>query len=485
MPDPEKLPMHIDQSLSYDDVLLLPRYSDFTPEQANVHSTLVADVRLNIPIVSAAMDTVTEADLAIALALQGGTGVIHSNMSPEEQASHVTTVKRFLNWVIEGPVVVREDQSVAEAAEVMDEYGVSGLPVLNGEKLVGILTSRDMRFCRDISLKVRDVMTPEPVVEVGNPHIDSAKEKFDAHKIEKLPVVDGEGRLTGLITVKDIEKHEQFPHAATDPAGRLLVGAALPPSEIEQRMPLLRDARVDFVVVDTAHGHSRNVLAAVETLRKEYATPVIGGNVATREGTRRLIGAGAQAVKVGVGPGSICTTRVVAGIGVPQLSAVMWAAEVAREQGVPVIADGGIKYSGDITKALAAGASSVMIGSLFAGLKEAPGQEIIYEGRIFKTYRGMGSIGAMKRGSGKRYQASENDEMVPEGVEGRVPYRGELAPYVHQLVTGLRKGMGYCGAKTLAELRETAQFIQISPAGLREGHVHDVTIMQEPPNYSR
>lgn len=477
--------MNITQSLSYDDVLLLPQYSDFVPDQADVKTTLVDDVRLNVPIVSAAMDTVTEADLAIALALQGGTGVIHSNMAPEDQASHVKAVKRFLNWVIEGPVVVREDQSVAEASEVMDNFGVSGLPVVAGQKLVGILTSRDMRFCRDMSLKVRDVMTSNPVVEIGNPNIDSAKEKFDTHKIEKLPVVDSDGRLTGLITVKDLEKHEQFPHAATDPAGRLLVGAALPPGEINARMPLLRDARVDFVVVDTAHGHSKNVLAAVEKLRKEYTTPVVGGNVATREGTRRLIEAGAQAVKVGVGPGSICTTRVVAGIGVPQLSAVMWASEIARETGTPVIADGGIKYSGDITKALAAGASTVMIGSLFAGLREAPGQEIIYEGRIFKTYRGMGSIGAMKRGSGKRYQAAEGEDMVPEGVEGRVPYRGELAPYVHQLVTGLQKGMGYCGARTLPELRETAQFVQISSAGLKESHVHDVAITQEPPNYSR
>ncbi|NBC30884.1 MAG: CBS domain-containing protein, partial [Spirochaetes bacterium] len=341
--------MNIAQSLSYDDVLLLPQYSDFVPDEADVKTTLVGDVRLNVPIVSAAMDTVTEADLAIALALQGGTGVIHSNMAPEDQAAHVKAVKRFLNWVIEGPVVVREDQSVAEASEVMNDFGVSGLPVVGGAKLVGILTSRDMRFCRDMSLKVRDVMTSEPVVEVGTPSIDSAKEKFDAHKIEKLPVVDRDGRLTGLITVKDIEKHEQFPHAATDPAGRLLVGAALPPGEIDARMPLLRDARADFVVVDTAHGHSKNVLAAVEKLRKEYTTPVVAGNVATREGTRRLIDAGAQAVKVGVGPGSICTTRVVAGIGVPQLSAVMWASEVARETATPVIADGGIKYSGDIT----------------------------------------------------------------------------------------------------------------------------------------
>jgi IMP dehydrogenase len=477
--------MNIEQSLSYDDVLLLPRYSDFTPDQADVATTVVGDVRLNMPILSAAMDTVTEADLAIALALQGGAGVVHSNMSPEDQAAHVKMVKRFLNWVIEGPVVVEEGESVAQAAAAMQDYGVSGLPVVAGEKLVGILTSRDMRFCRDMTLKVRDVMTPNPVVEIGNPHIDSAKEKFDSHKIEKLPVVDDGGRLTGLITVKDLEKHEQFPRAATDPAGRLLVGAALPPSELEERMPLLQDAKVDFVVVDTAHGHSRNVLAAVEQIRSRFPTPVVGGNVATQEGTRRLIDAGAQAVKVGVGPGSICTTRVVAGVGVPQLSAVMWATEVAREAGIPVIADGGIKYSGDIVKALAAGASTVMIGSLFAGLREAPGQEIIYEGRIFKTYRGMGSIGAMKRGSGKRYQASEEEEMVPEGVEGRVPYRGELAPYVHQLVTGLRKGMGYCGARTLADLRERAQFVQVSPAGLRESHVHDVSIMQEPPNYSR
>ncbi len=475
----------LEEALSYDDVLLVPGYSDFVPVDADVRVELYPGIRLNVPIVSAAMDTVTEERLAIRLALEGGVGVIHRNMPPEEQAGQVHRVKRFLNWVIDSPVSASEDQTVEQAWNIMSGHHVSGLPVLKGDRLVGIITSRDLRFCRDYSLKVREVMTPDPIVVVGSPTIESAKEKFDAHKIEKLPVVDNEGRLTGLITVKDIEKHQDFPMAATDPNGRLLVGAAVAPTDLEVRMPLLKESRVDFVVVDTAHGDSKNVIAGVSKIAKEFGIPVVGGNVATAEGTRRLIDAGANIVKVGVGPGSICTTRIVAGIGVPQFSAVAAGVEEADKHGVPVIADGGIKYSGDISKAIGIGATAVMIGNLFAGLKESPGREVIYEGRIFKTYRGMGSIGAMKRGSADRYQASENDEPVPEGVEGRVPYRGELRPYLHQLVTGLRKGMGYCGCKTIEELRQYRKFIRMSAAGLREGHVHDVAITQEPPNYSR
>ncbi len=475
----------LEETLSYDDVLLLPSYADFLPGETSVKTTLLPGIELNIPILSAAMDTVTEDRLAIALALQGGVGVIHRNLAPAEQARQVGMVKRFLNWIIESPVTVEQQQTVHEVWEIMSSYHISGLPVVCDGKLCGIITSRDLRFCRDYTLKVSDVMTPNPIVEVGRPDIESAKAKFDSHKIEKLPVVDSNNRLTGLITVKDLEKHNEFPHAATDSGGRLLVGAAISPNDIDERLPLLKESKVDFVVLDTAHGDSKGVLQAVTRVKSKYAVPVIGGNVATREGTRRMIEAGADAVKVGVGPGSICTTRVVAGIGVPQFSAVAWAVEEAAGSNTPIVADGGIKYSGDLVKAIAAGAHTVMIGNLFAGLKESPGREIIYEGRIFKSYRGMGSIGAMRQGSSDRYGHSDSDEPVPEGVEGRVPYKGELQPFVHQLVTGLRKGMGYCGCRTIEQLRDYRNFIKISAAGLREGHVHDVMITQEPPNYSR
>lgn len=477
--------MKFEESLSYDDVLLLPSYSDFLPGETSVETRLIGDLKLNIPIVSAAMDTVTEDRLAIALALEGGVGVIHRNMNPNDQAAQVASVKRFLNMVIENPVTVASDQTVGEVADIMDRFRISGLPVVDGERLVGIITSRDMRFCTDFRLRVSQVMTPEPIVEVGTPGYESAQKKFNEHKIEKLPVVDGQGHLTGLITVKDIEKHNSYPSAATDSHGRLLVGAAISPTDLDTRMKALVDARVDFVVLDTAHGDSKNVADAVRHIKKHYTVPVVGGNIGTREGARRLIEAGSDAIKVGVGPGSICTTRIVAGIGVPQFSAVLWAAEEAAKHNIPVIADGGIKFSGDITKAIAAGADTVMIGNLFAGLKEAPGREIIYEGRIFKAYRGMGSIGAIRQGSGDRYQIAEGEEPVPEGIEGRVPYKGELTPFVHQLVTGLRKGMGYCGCKSVADLRAYGNLVKISPAGLKESHVHDVSITQEPPNYSR
>lgn len=474
------------EKYSYDDVLLQPGHSTILPGETSVGVKLAPTIRLNVPILSAAMDTVTEQDLAIALALEGGAGVIHRNMTARDQAQHVSAVKRHLNWIIRDPVTVRTDQTIGEVREVVDFYSISGLPVMENDKLVGIITSRDLRFAPDNQELVRNVMTRDPIVEVGKPDIDSAKAKFNEHKIEKLPVVDSEGRLTGLITVKDMEKHNQFPNAATDSSGRLLVGAAIAPTDGEDRLELLVEACVDFVVVDTAHGDSRNVLETVARIKKNYPElPLIGGNVATGEGTTRLIDAGADIVKVGVGPGSICTTRIVAGVGVPQLSAVMDAVDAAADRGVPVIADGGIKFSGDLTKALAAGAHAIMVGSLFAGLKEAPGKEFLYEGRIFKAYRGMGSLAAMRKGGADRYNIAEGEEPVPEGIEGRVPYKGELKPYLHQLVTGLRKGMGYCGCRDLAQLRRYRNFVKITAAGLAESHVHDVSMVREPINYSR
>lgn len=477
--------VQINEMLSYDDVLLLPSYSDFLPHEADVSTEIMPGITLKVPIISAAMDTVTEDRLAIALALQGGVGVIHRNLTPREQAQQVANVKRYLNYVIDTPLTVQPDQTIEDVWNIMQESSVSGLPVTENEKLVGIITSRDLRFCRDYKLRVKDVMTTDPVVEVGTPAIESARDKFNTYKIEKLPVVDDDGRLTGLITVKDMEKHNKYPYAATDESGRLLVGAAISPVDLARRLPLLQQARVDFVVLDTAHGESKNVVEAIKTIKKDYDVPVIGGNVATAEGAERLIQAGADAIKVGVGPGSICTTRIVAGIGVPQFTGVLEACAAAKKYNVPVIADGGIKYSGDIVKAIGAGASAVMIGNLFAGMKESPGREIIYEGRIFKAYRGMGSIASIRKGSGDRYQMNEGDEPVPEGVEGRVPYKGELAPYVHQLITGLKKGMGYTGNRTLTELRNYGKFVRITAAGMRESHAHDVVITQEPPNYSR
>ncbi|MDR2053879.1 MAG: IMP dehydrogenase [Treponema sp.] len=474
-----------EEAYSYDDVLLLPGHSDILPKDCDVRTVLCADVTLNVPVVSAAMDTVTEEKLAIAIALEGGSGVIHRNLSPEEQAAQVAAVKRYLNWIIDSPVTVGEDFKVRDVKDLMQRFNVSGTPVLDREgRLVGIITSRDLRFCRDDTLSVIDVMTRDPVVEQGTPTVSSAREKFDKHRIEKLPVVDSGGRLTGLITVKDMEKHDRFPQAATDRGGRLIVGAAVSPQDCDIRMPLLKNAKVDYVVLDTAHGDSRNVMEAVRKIKDAYGIPVIGGNVASREGTRRLIEAGADAVKVGIGPGSICTTRVVAGVGVPQFTAVWDCAEEAAGYGIPVIADGGIKFSGDITKAIGAGANVVMIGNLFAGLREAPGDEIIYDGRIYKEYRGMGSLGAIHDGSGDRYQIGKDESPVPEGIEGRVPYKGEMRNYLLQLVSGLRKGMGYCGCKNIGELKKYRRFVKITAAGLRESHAHDVTITQESPNYS-
>jgi IMP dehydrogenase len=474
------------EAYSYDDVLLLPGYSEILPRDCEVKTRLCAGIRLNAPVLSAAMDTVTEEKLAIAIALEGGAGVIHHNLSPEEQARQVAAVKRYLNWVIETPVTVGEKVKVGEVKEMMRRYNVSGMPVLDKDRrLVGIITSRDLRFCSDDTLPVDSVMTRKLITEQWTPSLDSARKKFDENRIEKLPVVDSENRLTGLITVKDMEKHAQYPYAATDSTGRLIVGAAISPQDWEVRIPLLRNAHIDFVVVDTAHGDTKNVASAVSEIKKKFDITVISGNVATKEGTRRLIDAGTDAVKVGMGPGSICTTRIVAGIGVPQFTAVWDCAEEAAKNNIPVIADGGIKFSGDITKAIGAGADTVMIGSLFAGLKESPGNEIIFDGRIYKEYRGMGSIGALKEGGGDRYQIAKDEEPTPEGIEGRVPYKGELRLFLHQLVAGLRKGMGYCGCKNIAELKSYRRFVKITAAGLRESHAHDVQITQEAPNYSR
>lgn len=479
--------IQFEETLSYDDVLLVPGFADFLPGGAKVQTQLTKKIKLNVPIMAAAMDTVSEDRLAIALALEGGAAVIHRNLSPQVQAEHVGRVKRYLNWVIENPVVIRKGETVDAVQKIMIQHGVSGLPVVDHDKkLVGIITGRDLRFCSDYTQLVDDVMTKNPVVEVETVNLSTAEEKFNKYKIEKLPVVDKQGRLIGLVTVKDMEKHQAFPNAAVDESGRLIVGAAISPQDWEKRVPLLLQAKVDFVVLDTAHGDSANVVNAVKAIKAAHPDlQVVGGNVATREGTKRLVDAGVDAVKVGVGPGSICTTRIVAGIGVAQFTAVWECADEAAKAGIPVIADGGIKFSGDIVKAIGAGASAVMMGNLFAGLKEAPGKEIIYEGRIFKEYRGMGSLGAIKDGSGDRYAMDKKTDPVPEGIEGRVPFKGELKPFVHQLVTGLKKGMGYTGCKNLDELRAYRRFVKISSAGLRESHAHDVHITQESPNYSR
>ncbi|MDR0502733.1 MAG: IMP dehydrogenase [Treponema sp.] len=474
------------EGLSYDDVLLEPGYSELLPKECSVRTVLCDGIHLNVPIISAAMDTVTEEKMAIAIALEGGAGVIHRNLNPEEQARQVSNVKRFLNWIIESPVTVPEDAHLRDVRELIAKFGVSGLPVVDKDGILkGIITNRDLRFRRDDSLPVVDVMKNELVVVTGEPTVDKAREKFDEYRIEKLPVIDSEGRLTGLITVTDMEKNENFPNAAVDKNGRLIVGAAVSPQDFTIRLPLLKKAKADFIVIDTAHGDSKNVMEAVRQIKKDYDIPVIGGNVATKEGTKRLIEAGADAVKVGIGPGSICTTRIIAGIGVPQFTAVMECAEEAAKFNIPAIADGGIKFSGDITKAIGAGAGVVMIGNLFAGLKEAPGSEIIFDGRIYKEYRGMGSMGAIADGAGDRYQIGKDEEPVPEGIEGRVPYKGELRSYLNQLVAGLRKGMGYCGCRDIKELNKYRRFIKISAAGLRESHPHDVMITQEAPNYSR
>ncbi|RKQ61838.1 inosine-5'-monophosphate dehydrogenase [Thermovibrio guaymasensis] len=479
----------VKEALTFDDVLLVPNYSEVLPTQVDVRTKLTKKITLNIPIMSAAMDTVTESELAIAIAREGGIGIIHKNMTIEEQAEEVDRVKRSESGMIVKPVTVKPEQTIAEAEALMRKYKISGLPVVDDEgKLVGIITNRDIRFVKDFSKKISEVMTRENLktVPVGTT-LEEAKEILHKYKIEKLPVVDEKGYLKGLITIKDIEKREKYPNACKDELGRLMVGAAIGVGdEALRRAEALIEAGVDVIVIDTAHGHSKGVIQMVEKIKGLYPdVDVIAGNVATPEGTEALIKAGADAVKVGIGPGSICTTRVVAGVGVPQLTAVAQCAEVADKYDISIIADGGIKFSGDIAKAIGAGARVVMIGSLFAGTKESPGELILYQGRSYKVYRGMGSLGAMKKGSKDRYFQSDVEEkkLVPEGIEGMVPYRGPLADTIHQLVGGLRAGMGYCGAANIEEMRKKARFVKITSAGLKESHVHDVIITKEAPNY--
>ncbi len=479
----------VKEALTFDDVLLVPNYSEVLPTQVDVRTKLTKKITLNIPIMSAAMDTVTEAELAIAIAREGGIGIIHKNMSIEEQAEEVDRVKRSESGMIVKPVTVRPDQTIAEAEALMRKYKISGLPVVDESgKLLGIITNRDIRFVKNFNKKISEVMTRENLITVPvGTTLEEAKEILHKHKIEKLPVVDENGYLKGLITIKDIEKREKYPNACKDELGRLRVGAAIGVGpEAIRRAEALIEAGADVIVVDTAHGHSKGVLETVEKLKGLFPdVDVIAGNVATPEATEALIKAGADAVKVGIGPGSICTTRIVAGVGVPQLTAVAQCAEVADKYDISIIADGGIKFSGDIAKAIGAGARVVMIGSLFAGTKEAPGEVILYQGRSYKVYRGMGSLGAMKKGSKDRYFQSEVEEkkLVPEGIEGMVPYRGPLADTIHQLVGGLRAGMGYCGAANIEEMRKKARFVKITSAGLKESHVHDVIITKEAPNY--
>jgi len=479
----------VKEALTFDDVLLVPNYSEVLPSQVDVRTRLTKRITLNIPIMSAAMDTVTESELAIAIAREGGIGIIHKNMTIEEQAEEVDRVKRSESGMIVKPVTVSPEQTIAEAEKLMRKYKISGLPVVDEEgKLLGIITNRDIRFVKDFSKKIREVMTRENLITVPvGTTLEEAKEILHRYKIEKLPVVDKNGYLKGLITIKDIEKREKYPNACKDELGRLRVGAAVGVGpEAVRRAEALIDAGVDVIVIDTAHGHSKGVLETVEKLKGLFPeVDIIAGNVATPEATEALIKAGADAVKVGIGPGSICTTRIVAGVGVPQLTAVAECSEVGDKYDVSIIADGGIKFSGDIAKAIGAGARVVMIGSLFAGTKEAPGEVILYQGRSYKVYRGMGSLGAMKKGSKDRYFQSEVEEkkLVPEGIEGMVPYRGPLADTIHQLVGGLRAGMGYCGAANIEEMRKKARFVRITSAGLKESHVHDVIITKEAPNY--
>jgi IMP dehydrogenase len=476
----------LNQAITFDDVLLRPARSDFLPREVDTTTRLTKSIGINIPIVSAAMDTVTESALAIALAQEGGIGVIHKNLSIQAQKREVAKVKRSENGVIQDPVTLDPGEMVRRARELMDEQNVSGIPIVEGRKLVGILTRRDLKFLKDDTVKIETVMTKEKLITgPAGTTLEQAKEILQKHKVEKLLLTNGSGELAGLITMRDIDRVEQFPTAARDERGRLRVGAAISVGDYE-RLQALIDAEVDVIVVDTAHGHSRNVIDTVKEVKKNYKIDVIAGNIATAEATKDLIQAGADAVKVGIGPGAICTTRVISGVGVPQVSAIMDCAEAAEKYDVPVIADGGIRLSGDITKAIAAGASSVMIGSLFAGLYESPGQLVIYKGRQFKEYRGMGSLGAMVAGSAERYgqKGAARDKLVPEGVEGRVPYRGTLSDFLYQLVGGLRAGMGYCGAANIEELRRDAQFVPISHASISESHPHDIQITKESPNYS-
>lgn len=477
----------VKEGLTFDDVLLIPACSDVLPTDVDIRTPLTKTITLNTPLMTAAMDTVTEAKMAIAIAREGGIGVIHKNMSIEAQADQVDMVKRSENGVIVNPFSLTPDHTVADADALMGKYRISGVPICVDGRLVGIITNRDMRFITDFSRRIGDVMTKDHLVTapVGTT-LEQAKEILSRYRIEKLPLVDGDGMLRGLITIKDIEKSVKYPHSARDAGGRLLCAAAIgATADVLERAAALVEAQVDVLVLDSAHGHSDNILKAVEKVKTALPqVSLIAGNVATAAATEALIAAGADAVKVGIGPGSICTTRVVAGIGVPQITAIYDAACAAAKYGIPVIADGGIKLSGDMVKALAAGANVVMVGSLVAGCEESPGDTELYQGRQFKVYRGMGSLGAMACGSKDRYFQENNKKLVPEGVEGRVPYKGALSETVYQLMGGLRSGMGYCGCRTIAELQEKGQFIRITGAGLKESHPHDIHITKEAPNYT-
>jgi IMP dehydrogenase len=473
--------------ITFDDVLLVPRHSSVVPAEVDVSTSLTKGIRLNIPVVSSPMDTVTESEMAIALAQEGGLGVIHKNLTFERQAEEVDKVKRSANGIIMDPVTLPPSATVARAREVMDQHNISGVPITGaGRRLVGIITRRDLRFLERGETPITEIMTKSGLVTAtGAVSLDEAEKILMANKVEKLLLVDAQGLLTGLITIKDIDMMKRFPHACKDRQGRLRVGAAVGVFDYDRASSLIAKG-VDVLVVDSAHGHSANVIETVGVIKKRWEIEVVAGNVATREGCRDLIAAGADGIKVGIGPGSICTTRVISGVGVPQVTAIWEAAREAASAGVPVIADGGIRYSGDITKALAAGAHACMIGGLLAGVAESPGQTVLYQGRTFKAYRGMGSLGAMVQGSSERYRQGGRggDKLVPEGVEGRVPFKGSLSGFVYQLVGGLRAGMGYCGTRTIEELRRDARFIQVSPASVRESHPHDIAITHEAPNYT-
>ena len=477
----------IQTGLTFDDVLLIPAKSEVLPKEVDLTTMLTRNIKINVPIVSAAMDTVTEADIAIAVAREGGIGIIHRAMSPDKQRAEVDKVKKSESGMILDPITIPPDAPISEAMSLMSKYRISGVPVTVRGKLIGIITNRDLRFETQFTKKVSRVMTKEKLItaSVGT-DLDKAMKILHKYKIEKLPIVDMENNLKGLITIKDIEKRKKYPSACKDNVGRLRVGAAIGTGENAiRRAELLVKAGVDCIVIDTAHGHTTSVITTLKALKKKFDIDVIAGNIATAEAAADLIKAGADGIKVGIGPGSICTTRIIAGSGVPQITAIKTCYSVSKKYGVPIIADGGIKYSGDITKAIAVGAHSVMIGSLFAGTDESPGELVLFQGRSYKVYRGMGSIGAMEQGSKDRYMQAgvESTKLVPEGVEGRVPYKGPLSQSIHQLTGGLRSGMGYCGCRNFDELRRKAKFIRITNAGLRESHVHDVIVTREAPNY--
>ena len=475
------------EGYTFDDVLLVPQKSEVTPDMIELGTNLTKKVRLNIPIISAAMDTVTESALAIAIAREGGLGVIHKNMTIEQQAMEVDKVKRNENGVIIDPFYLSPDNTLEEADALMGKYKISGVPITVDGKLVGIFTNRDLRFESDLTKRLGDCMTKDNLVTAPEgTTLEEAAVILQKKKVEKLPIVDKDGMLKGLITIKDIEKSQKYPNSARDSQGRLVVGAAIGVTkDVLERAGALVDAKVDVLVLDSAHGHSKNIIDAIKKVKAAFPdTPVIAGNIATAEAAEDLIKAGADAIKVGIGPGSICTTRVVAGIGVPQITAIFDCAQVAKKYGIPLIADGGIKYSGDLVKAIAAGADVIMIGSLFAGCEESPGECEIYQGRQFKVYRGLGSIAAMNKGSKDRYFQTNTKKLVPEGVEGRVPYKGALCDTVYQLLGGIRSGMGYCGTKTIPEFKENGKFVRITGAGLVESHPHDINITKEAPNYS-